>query len=84
MNQSSYEFPRFCKKCNCDLELDDYAIDTHTCQNKHTFFFKCPKCADYVATAMSNIPQEKWKDFIAADKINEVEAKYEAAMKSHG
>jgi hypothetical protein len=36
-----------------------------------------------VATAMANIPQEKWKDFIAADKLNEVEAKYEAALKNH-
>ena len=83
MSHEDYEFPRFCKKCNCDLELDDYTIDTFTCQNKHTFFFTCPKCADYVATAMSNIPQSKWKDFIPADKLNEIEAKYEAAMKSH-
>ncbi len=83
MNQTTYEFSRICKKCNCELELDDYAIDTHTCQNKHVFYFKCPQCADYLATAMANIPQKKWKDFIAADKLNEVEAKYEAAMKQH-
>ena len=59
MDHANYEFPRYCKKCECDLELDEVAIDTHTCQNKHTFFFKCPKCADFVATAMSNIPQDK-------------------------
>jgi len=33
---------------------------------------------------MSNIPQEQWKEFVPADKLNELEAKYEAAMKAHG
>ncbi|MCW8936324.1 MAG: hypothetical protein OQK98_16540 [Gammaproteobacteria bacterium] len=83
MNHDNYEFPRFGKKCNCGPELDDYAIATHICHNKHSFFFRHPKSADYVATAMSNIPQEKWKDFIAANRLNEVEVKYQAAMKSH-
>ena len=83
MSQSNYEFNRICKKCDIELELDDFAIDTHTCQNKHVFFFKCPQCEDYTATAMANIPQEKWKDFIPADKLTEVEAKYEAALKAH-
>jgi len=83
MNQASFTFSRICKKCNVDLELDDFAIDTHTCQNKHVFFFKCPQCADYTATSMANIPQDQWKDFIPADKLIEVEAKYEAALKSH-
>lgn len=83
MSQSNYEFSRICKKCDIELELDDFAIDTHTCQNKHVFFFKCPQCEDYTATAMGNIPQEKWKDFIPADKLTEVEAKYEAALKAH-
>ncbi len=83
MNDSGFVFSRICKKCNVELEMDDFAIDTHTCQNKHVFFFKCPKCADYTATAMANIPQEQWKDFIPADKLTEIEAKYEAAMKSH-
>lgn len=83
MSQASFVFSRICKKCDCALDLDDYAIDTQTCQNKHVFFFKCPQCGDYNATAMANIPQEQWKEFIAADKLNELEAKYEAAMKSH-
>ena len=81
--ETGYIFSRICKKCDVELELDDFAIDTHTCQNKHVFFFKCPQCGDYTATAMANIPQEQWKDFIPADRLNEVEAKYEAAMKNH-
>ena len=40
-----------CKKCSCKLEMDSYAIDTHTCQNKHVFFFKCPECGGFSATA---------------------------------
>jgi len=83
MNQPAFTFTRVCKKCNVELELDDFAIDTHTCQNKHTFFFKCPQCEDYSATAMANIPQDTWKDFIPAEKLTEVEAKYEAAQKAH-
>lgn len=81
---SGYQFSRVCRKCNIDMELDDFAIDTVTCQNKHVFFFKCPECGNYEATAMANIPQDQWPEFIPADKINEVEAKYEAAMKKHG
>ncbi len=79
--------PRYfwtCKKCNIPMQLDDFAIDTMTCQNKHVFFFKCPQCSDYNATAMANIPQENWPEFIPAEQLNEVEAKYEAAMKKHG
>ncbi len=83
MNYENYVFSRVCKKCQCELELDDFAIDTHTCQNKHVFYFKCPQCADYLATAMANIPQDQWKEFIPAEKLTEVEAKYEAAMKNH-
>jgi len=82
-NSATYVFSRVCKKCKCDLDFDDFAIDTHTCQNKHVFFFKCPQCSDYNATAMANIPREQWKDFIPADQLNEIEAKYEAAMKEH-
>lgn len=81
---SGFQFSRICRKCNCALELDDFAIDTQTCQNKHVFFFKCPQCGDYEATAMQNIPQDQWHEFVPADKLTEVEAKYEAAMKSHG
>jgi len=84
MSEEKYVYSRICKKCNCAQELDDYAIDTHTCQNKHVFYFKCPQCSDYNATAMSNIPQDQWKEFVPADKLNELEAKYEAAMKAHG
>ena len=84
MSEEKYVYSRICKKCNCTQELDDYAIDTHTCQNKHVFYFKCPQCSDYNATAMSNIPQDQWKEFVPADKLNELEAKYDAAMKAHG
>ena len=69
-----------CKKCQCLLELDDFAIDK-SCQGKHVFFFKCPKCGDFSATAMNNIPMEQWPDFIPADRLTEIEAKYEAAKK---
>ncbi len=83
MSQDNFVFSRICRRCDVELELDDFAIDTHTCQNKHVFFFKCPECGDYTATAMQNIPRDQWKEFIPADQLNEVEAKYEAAMKSH-
>jgi len=83
MSYDKYVFSRVCKKCDCALELDDFAIDTHTCQNKHVFYFKCPQCADYLATAMANIPQAQWQEFIPSDQLTDVQAKYEAAMKSH-
>jgi hypothetical protein len=80
MNQTGYEFSAHCKKCDCDLEMDDYAID-HSCQGKHIFFFKCPKCDDFTATAMVNIPQEKWKNFIPVDKVDSVITEFEEARK---
>jgi len=80
MNQTGYEFSATCKKCKCDLKMDDYAID-HSCQGKHIFSFKCPQCDDFTATAMVNIPQEKWKNFIPADKVNGIIAEFEDARK---
>jgi len=70
-----------CKKCNCKLAMDSYAIDTHTCQNKHVFFFKCPECGGFSATAMANIPQDIWPEFIPADKLQKVITEYNLAMK---
>ena len=59
----------FCKKCRIQMDLDSFAVDTFTCQNKHVFFFKCSTCSDFNATAMSNIPQDQWADFVPADKL---------------
>jgi hypothetical protein len=60
--------------------MDDFAIDK-TCQNKHVFYFKCPSCDDFSATAMANIPQQQWSSFIPQNKLDEVVMKYNAAMK---
>ena len=73
-----------CKKCDCQYELDSFAIDTHTCQNKHVFFFKCPQCGGFTATAMANIPQEKWSEFVPADKLESLKTQYDMAMKKFG
>lgn len=73
-----------CTRCNSPLELDDYAIDTHTCQNKHVFFFKCSACDDYSATAMANIPQDQWHEFVPADKLDELIEQFNSAMKKYG
>lgn len=77
-------FSRICKKCNVQYALDSYAIDTFTCQNKHVFYFKCPQCGDFTATAMANIPQEQWKEFVPADKLAELTMQYNTAMKKLG
>lgn len=69
-----------CSRCQSALVLNDYAIDT-SCQNKHVFFFECPDCSDFSATAMANIPQQQWSEFIAADQLDEVITKYNVAMK---
>ena len=45
--------------------------------------FMCPKCGDYKATAMSNVPQEQWKEFVPADELDDLLLKHAAAMKSH-
>ena len=73
-----------CKKCDVSYELDSFAIDTHTCQNKHVFFFKCPQCGDFTATAMANIPQEKWHEFVPADKLDSLISQYNMAMRKFG
>jgi len=71
-----------CQKCQVQYKLDDVALDK-TCQNKHIFLFVCPKCGDYKGTAMANIPQEDWKQFVPAGQLDELLEKYAAAMKSH-
>jgi hypothetical protein len=70
-----------CQKCQVQYKLDDVAFDP-SCQNKHTFLFMCP-CGDYKATAMSNIPQERWQEFVPADELDDLLARHAAAMKSH-
>ncbi|MDH5485403.1 MAG: hypothetical protein OEY43_09245 [Gammaproteobacteria bacterium] len=84
MTTSSAHPSRICSKCKCALTLDDFAIDTQTCYNKHVFFFTCPQCSDYSATAMANIPRPEWPEFIPADRLNEIEAKYDAATNKFG
>lgn len=76
-------FSPICKKCQCPLELDTYAIDTVTCQNKHTFLFKCPQCGGFNATAMANIPQDQWHQFVPEDQLDEIMSKYNAAVKKY-
>ena len=81
--QQHQNFSLQCKRCDSAIEMDDYAIDT-SCQGKHVFFFQCPGCQDFSATAMANIPQEQWAEFISADKLQEVIDKYNVAMKQNG
>jgi hypothetical protein len=71
----------FCKKCQLQMDLDSYAVDTFTCQNKHVFFFKCPQCSDFNATAMSNIPQTEWPNFVPPEKLPELTMQYNTALK---
>ena len=68
-----------CKKCKCALKMDSYAIDTKSCENKHTFFFKCPECNGFTATAMDNIPQEIWAEFVPKDELDDLIRKYNLA-----
>jgi len=64
-----------CQKCQIPYVLDDVAFD-QSCQNKHTFLFICPECGDYKATAMANIPQQQWPDFIPAARLDNVLQEY--------
>lgn len=73
-----------CRKCQCPLELETYAIDTVTCQNKHVFLFKCPECGDFTATAMANIRREEWHRFVPRDQLANLNARHDAAMKKYG
>jgi hypothetical protein len=59
--------------------MDSYAIDTQSCDKKHSFFFKCPKCDGFSATSMANIPQENWGEFIEANQVDEVIRRYDMA-----
>jgi hypothetical protein len=77
-------FSLICKKCDQPYVLDSYAIDTHTCQNKHVFFFKCPQCGGFTATAMANIPQHRWHEFVAAEKLDGLISQYNMAMRKSG
>ena len=72
---------RVCKKCGVDRELDSYAIDTKTCQNKHVFFFKCPECGSFEATSTNNIPAEQWPEFMDEAMIPQFTAELKAATK---
>ena len=71
-----------CQKCQVQYKLDDVAFDK-TCQNRHIFLFLCPKCGDYKGTAMANVPQEQWKEFVPADQLDDLLQKYAEAMKNH-
>jgi hypothetical protein len=70
-----------CSKCKSAMQMEDFAIDTETCQNKHVFFLRCPECNAFSATSMNNIPQDTWPEFIAKDKLDDVIEKYNRAMK---
>ena len=61
--------------------MDSYAIDTKSCENKHTFFFKCPECDGFTATAMDNIPQKIWAEFVPKDDLDDLISKYNMANK---
>ena len=71
-----------CQKCQVQYKLDDVAFDK-SCQNKHIFLFLCPKCGDYKGTAMANIPQAQWSEFVPAEQLPELLQQYKDAMKSH-
>ena len=71
-----------CQKCQIQYKLDDVAFDK-SCQNKHIFLFMCPKCGDYKGTAMANIPQEQWSEFVPAEQLPDLLQQYSDAMKSH-
>ena len=71
-----------CQKCQVQYKLDDVAFDK-SCQNKHTFLFICPKCGDYEGTAMANIPQDRWHEFVPAEQLDGLLHQYAEAMKSH-
>ncbi|MCU7835940.1 MAG: hypothetical protein KZQ83_11905 [gamma proteobacterium symbiont of Taylorina sp.] len=71
-----------CQKCQIQYKLDDVAFDK-SCQNKHIFLFICPKCGDYKGTAMANIPQLQWQEFVPAEQLPELLQQYKEAMKSH-
>ena len=72
---------RICKKCNIQKELDSYALDTQTCQNKHVFFFKCPECGAFEATSTNNIPPEQWPQFLDEQLLPKFLAELKAATK---
>jgi hypothetical protein len=73
---NDFKFSLTCSKCdNGNFKLDDYAIDTQTCYKKHVFFLKCDLCDNFTATAMGNIPLERWHEFMSAEKITEIKTK---------
>jgi len=57
MNAAGFEFSRQCMKCKVFLGLDDYAIESQTCENKHVFYSNVHNnVASLLATTMVNIP----------------------------
>ncbi len=71
-------------KCGGQYQLDSFAIDTFTCQNKHVFFFKCPNCGAFTATAMANIPQQRWPEFVPEDQLTDLLEQYRQATRQSG
>lgn len=60
-----------CQKCHVQYKLDEVAFDK-SCQNKHTFLFICPECGGYNATAIANVPQEQWQEFVPAEQVDDL------------
>lgn len=81
MENPNYDFYLSCSKCKAEMQMEDFALDTQTCQNKHVFFLRCPECEQFSATSMNNIPQAEWHRFIAADKLDAVIKAYNDAKK---
>lgn len=78
--------PGFSLDCQCggQYRLDSFAIDTFTCQNKHVFFFKCPDCGAFSATAMANIAQSRWTEFVPAEQLAALQEQYRRATRRSG
>ncbi len=72
---------RFCQKCQINKELDSYAIDTYSCQNKHVFFFKCPQCGAFEATSTNNIPEKQWSDFMDEEMLGKFKSELKQATR---
>lgn len=58
MNYPGFEFSRQRIGYKVTQDLDDYAIAAKTSENKHVFFFKCPKCGSNNGTNLC--PPTSW------------------------